>query len=90
MREEIDANLQQLAIEAHGGLDRFRQFSFLTARLHQFGILWNPKGKPDVLTHANTFLLLARNSLDISITRASESASRPCAPRPERRTSPEL
>ena len=46
-------DLQQMAIEAHGGLERFRQFSFLTARLHQFGILWNLKGKPDTLTHAN-------------------------------------
>ncbi|GAA4492535.1 hypothetical protein [Gluconacetobacter tumulicola] len=46
-------DLQQQVIEAHGGLDRFRQFSFLTARLHQFGILWDLKGKPDVLTHTN-------------------------------------
>ncbi len=46
-------DLQQQVIEAHGGLDRFRQFSFLTARLQQFGILWDLKGKPDVLTHAN-------------------------------------
>lgn len=46
-------DLQQQVIEAHGGLDRFRQFSFLTARLHQFGILWDLKGKPDVLAHAN-------------------------------------
>lgn len=46
-------DLQQQVIEAHGGLDRFRQFSFLTARLHQFGILWDVKGKPDVLAHAN-------------------------------------
>lgn len=46
-------NLQQQVIEAHGGLARFRQFSFLTARLHQFGILWDLKGKPDALTQAN-------------------------------------
>jgi hypothetical protein len=46
-------DLQQQVIEAHGGLDRFQQFSFLTARLHHFGILWDLKGKPDVLTHAN-------------------------------------
>ncbi|RXT49114.1 hypothetical protein B5V03_14735 [Bradyrhizobium betae] len=31
-------------IEAHGGLAQFRQFSHLTARLHQFGILWDLKG----------------------------------------------
>lgn len=46
-------DLQQQMLEAHGGLERFRRFSFLTARLHQFGILWDLKGKPDTLTHAN-------------------------------------
>jgi hypothetical protein len=56
-------DLQQLVIEAHGGLDRFRQFSFLTARLHQFGILWDLKGKPDVLAHANVRLDLRKEEV---------------------------
>lgn len=46
-------DLRQQVIAAHGGLDRFRQFSALTARLHQFGILWDLKGKPDVLARAH-------------------------------------
>jgi hypothetical protein len=46
-------DLQQQVLEAHGGLERFRGFSVLTARLHQFGILWDLKGRPDTLTHAN-------------------------------------
>lgn len=46
-------DLRQQAMEAHGGLERFRRFSFLTARLHQFGILWDLKGKADTLTHAD-------------------------------------
>ncbi|TSD86106.1 hypothetical protein FFK22_024050 [Mycobacterium sp. KBS0706] len=46
-------DLRQQVIEAHGGLDRFRRFTTLTAKLHQFGILWELKGKPDVLTRAN-------------------------------------
>ena len=40
--------LSQLAIDAHGGLDRFRQFSYLSARLEQGGVLWALKGKPTV------------------------------------------
>lgn len=47
------SDLQQQVMEAHGGLDRFRQFSFLTARLRQFGILWDLKGKPDTLARAD-------------------------------------
>lgn len=43
---------RQQVTEAHGGLERFRQFSFLTVRLHQFGILWDLKGKPDTLIRA--------------------------------------
>ncbi|MBE9605926.1 hypothetical protein IAI18_13735 [Acetobacteraceae bacterium H6797] len=46
-------DLQQQVIEAHGGLERFRRFSSLTAKLHQFGILWDLKGRPDTLTHAD-------------------------------------
>jgi hypothetical protein len=42
-------DLQQQVIEAHGGLERFRRSSFLTARLHQFGFLWDLKGKPETL-----------------------------------------
>lgn len=46
-------DLAQIAIDAHGGLDRFRKFSYLSARLLQGGILWGLKGKPTVLQHAN-------------------------------------
>jgi hypothetical protein len=42
-------DLIDLAIEAHGGLDRFLGFSSLTAKLHQGGVLWGLKGKPTVL-----------------------------------------
>jgi hypothetical protein len=38
-----------LAITAHGGLDRFNRFSSVTAKLHQGGVLWTLKGKPTVL-----------------------------------------
>ena len=46
-------DLSQFAIDAHGGLDRFRQFSFLSAHLKQGGVLWALKGKPTVLENAN-------------------------------------
>jgi hypothetical protein len=56
-------DLQQQMIEAHGGLERFRRFSFLTARLHQFGILWGLKGKPDTLAHAEVRLNLRKEEV---------------------------
>lgn len=42
-------DLLDLAIEAHGGMERFRNFSYLTAKLHQGGVLWGLKGKAEVL-----------------------------------------
>ncbi|MER8376020.1 hypothetical protein [Mesorhizobium sp. M1406] len=42
-------NLVETAIEAHGGMERFSRFSFLTAKLHQGGVLWGLKGKATVL-----------------------------------------
>lgn len=56
-------DLQQQVIEAHGGLERFQRFSVLTARLHQFGILWDLKGKPDVLAHANVRVNLRKEEV---------------------------
>jgi hypothetical protein len=56
-------DLQQQVIKAHGGLERFRQFSFLTARLRQFGVLWDLKGKPDVLAHANVRVNLRKEEV---------------------------
>jgi hypothetical protein len=46
-------DLAKLAIGAHGGLKRWKQFKFLTARLVQGGVLWGLKGKAGVLEHAN-------------------------------------
>ncbi|PDT21291.1 hypothetical protein [Rhizobium hidalgonense] len=56
-------DIQQQVMEAHGGLDRFRQFSFLTARLHQFGILWDLKGKPDTLAQADVRVNLRKEEV---------------------------
>jgi hypothetical protein len=56
-------DLQQQVLDAHGGLERFRRFSFLTARLHQFGVLWDLKGKPDTLTHANVRVSLRKEEV---------------------------
>ncbi|KLI07954.1 hypothetical protein ACT17_02320 [Mycolicibacterium conceptionense] len=46
-------DLTEFAMDAHGGLDRFNKFTYLTARLVQGGVLWGLKGKPTVLEHAN-------------------------------------
>jgi len=41
--------LSELAIEAHGGLHRWRQFEQVTADLKQGGALWSLKGQPETL-----------------------------------------
>jgi hypothetical protein len=41
--------LKELAIEAHGGLQRWRQFEQVTADLVQGGVLWPLKGHPQTL-----------------------------------------
>lgn len=46
------SDLLDLTINAHGGLDRFNQYSYLTAQLHQGGVLWGLKGQPTVLENA--------------------------------------
>lgn len=53
-------DLVDLAIEAHGGLNRLNQFSFLTASLHQGGVLWGLKGKPTVLENCSVKVDLKR------------------------------
>lgn len=46
-------DLIDIAVEAHGGLDRFREFRYLSAHLRQGGVLWGLKGKPTVLQDAD-------------------------------------
>jgi len=42
-------DLATLAIDAHGGLDRWRQLKTVSARLLQSGVLWGLKGKDGIL-----------------------------------------
>lgn len=42
-------DLAKLAIEAHGGLERWNSFTTLSAHLIQGGVLWAVKGKAEVL-----------------------------------------
>jgi hypothetical protein len=42
-------DLLKLAIEAHGGLERWRQFNEVKANVSITGPLWHLKGQPDVL-----------------------------------------
>lgn len=53
-------DLVELMFDAHGGLDRFRQFAFLNARLRQGGVLWGLKGQPTVLQEATVRVDLNR------------------------------
>jgi len=41
--------LSELAIEAHGGLQRWKQFEQVSADLEQGGVLWSLKGQPKTL-----------------------------------------
>jgi hypothetical protein len=43
------SDLATLAINAHGGLDRWRRFKTLSAHLLQSGVLWKLKGQDGVL-----------------------------------------
>jgi hypothetical protein len=60
--ESPSPDLAKLAIEAHGGLERWKQFKFLTARLVQGGVLWALKGKAGVLEHASVKVDLRKES----------------------------
>ena len=42
-------NLATFAIDAHGGLDRWRQLKKVSTRLVQGGVLWGLKGKDGIL-----------------------------------------
>jgi hypothetical protein len=47
---EVSApDLAKLAIEAHGGLDRWKRFSTLSVHGINGGVLWGAKGKAGVL-----------------------------------------
>ena len=43
-------DLLDLAISAHGGLEKWTSFSTLKAHLHVDGVVWTVKGKPGVFT----------------------------------------
>jgi len=45
--------LKDLVIQAHGGLDRWRQFDQVSADLVQGGALWSIKGHADTLARTN-------------------------------------
>ncbi len=47
-------------VDAHGGLERWRKFSLLKARLSQGGALWTLKGQPSTLSETNVAVNLIR------------------------------
>ena len=56
-------NLLQLAIEAHGGLERWRRFNVVRANVSITGALWHLKGQPDVLKNVRVVAQLHRQHL---------------------------
>jgi hypothetical protein len=53
-------DLLKLAIEAHGGLERWRQFNVARASTSITGAIWRPKGQPDVLKNVQVVVQLHR------------------------------
>ncbi len=43
------SDLLQLAVEAHGGLQRWNQLKTVTASMSSTGAIWHIKGRPNVL-----------------------------------------
>jgi hypothetical protein len=56
-------NLLELAIEAHGGLERWRQFTVVKANASITGALWHLKGQTDVLKDVQVVAQLHRQHL---------------------------
>jgi hypothetical protein len=52
-RTKTESDLASVAIDAHGGLDRWRKFKSLSAHLLQGGGLWKLKGQEDTLKDVN-------------------------------------
>jgi hypothetical protein len=53
-------SLAKLAIDAHGGLDRWKQFETVSAHLVQGGMLWQIKGQAGTLDKTNVTVGLRR------------------------------
>jgi hypothetical protein len=49
-------SLAKLAIGAHGGLDRWKQFETVSAHLMQGGVLWQIKGQAGTLANTNVLV----------------------------------
>ena len=47
------SDLVDLTVKAHGGLNHFSKFHFLTAHLKQGGLLWGLKGQGETLANAH-------------------------------------
>ena len=56
-------NLLKLAIEAHGGLERWHQFKVVRANVSITGAVWHLKGQPDVLKNVQVVAQLHRQHL---------------------------
>ena len=57
------ADLLQTALDAHGGIDRWRQLRRVKADLSIGGVIWPMKGKPDILKRASIEGLLHEQKL---------------------------
>ena len=56
-------DLLKLAIEAHGGLERWHQFNEVRANVSITGALWHLKSQPDVLKNVEAVAQLHRQHM---------------------------
>ena len=54
----VESDLASFAMDAHGGLDRWRKFKSVSAHLSQAGALWKLKGQEDTLKDVNVKVAL--------------------------------
>jgi hypothetical protein len=55
-------DLLQVAVDAHGGLSRWKQLKRVRSNLSITGAIWQMKGKPDVLEDVSIEAELHRNT----------------------------
>jgi hypothetical protein len=69
-------SLAKLAIDAHGGLDRWRQFETLSSHLSQGGMLWQLKGQAGTLDDTTVTVGLRREWASHSPFRGTDRRTR--------------
>jgi hypothetical protein len=66
-KSETMNSLVQLTLDAHGGIDRWRQFGSVSAHLRNGGVLWPLKHQQGVLDDVNVRVALQRVGVALAV-----------------------